>query len=82
MSTRTKMLMSVSALPALAVVAVVVGFALPYYQEMVSGHTSTFIIFHFHLLGVAALLILWVIVLIATLISFRHDKKRRSTTNG
>ncbi len=70
-SWRTKTLLLGASLPLLVSMGVVVCLALAPYYDRLTGRSFGFITFHFHLIP---WLWIWVITLIAGLISFLYDR--------
>jgi len=80
-SRRTKALLFVASLPLLACIGVAVWLALAPYYDRLLGRSSSFILFHFHLMP---WLWIWVITLVAVLVSFLYDRRtmRKPLTAG
>jgi hypothetical protein len=73
-SKRTRVLMWCAALPIIVLIATVACLMLIPYYEKLTGSSSHFVAFHFHLIQLALLLCVWGIVLACGLISLLYDK--------
>jgi hypothetical protein len=73
-SGRTKALLFATSLPLLVCIGVVVRLALLPYYDRLTGKHSRFVIFHFHFTPWAWI---WVVTLVAGLISLLHDRRTK-----